>query len=88
MRARAAVLAAALLAAGSNATLAQGPGDPTTVFADGFTLPCRIAFDSVGNLLVAETALGEIWSVDPAGGRTLFTDQILHTQRTLRLIFL
>ncbi len=76
MRARRAVLAAAFLAVGSSAVLAQGPGDPTTVFADGFNLPCRIAVDSVGNLLVAETALGEILSVDSSGARTLVTNQI------------
>ena len=76
MRVRGAVLAAAFLATASGPALAQGPGDPTTVFADGFNLPCRMAFDSVGNLFVAELALGEIWSVAPSGSRTLFTDQI------------
>lgn len=76
MRARSAVLAAVLLATVSGAAFAQGPGDPTTVFADGFNLPCRLAVDSVGNLLVTELALGEIWSVAPSGGRTLFTDQV------------
>lgn len=76
MLAKGAVLAATLLVAGSGAVLAQGPGDPTTVFADGFDLPCRIAVDSVGNVVVAEMALGEIWSVSPSGVRTLVTDQI------------
>jgi sugar lactone lactonase YvrE len=76
MRARAAVLAATFLVAGSSAVLAQGPGDPTTVFADGFDAACRMAFDSVGNLLVVNGGAGEIWRVDPSGGRTLFTDQI------------
>ena len=76
MRARVAVLAATFLAAGPGTVLAQGPGDPTTVFADGFDNPCRIAFDSVGNLLVAELGLGQILKIDPSGARTLFTDQI------------
>ena len=76
MLARIGVLSAAFLAAGPSPIPAQGPGDPTTVFADGFDLPCRMAFDSVGNLLVAELALGEIWSVAPSGSRTMFTDQI------------
>ena len=76
MRARVAVLAATFLAAGPGTVLAQGPGDPTTVFADGFDNPCRIAVDSVGNLLVSELGLGEILKIDPSGTRTLFTDQI------------
>jgi hypothetical protein len=76
MRARVAVLAATFLAAGPGTVLAQGPGDPTTVFAEGLNNPCRIAFDSVGDLLVAELGLGEILKIDPSGTRTLFTDQI------------
>jgi len=76
MRARVAVLTAAFLVAGSSAAPAQGPGDPTTVFADGLGAACRMAFDSVGNLLVASLNTGEIWSIDPAGGVTLFTDQV------------
>lgn len=76
MRAKPIVLAAVLLATGSGAAFAQGPGDPTSLFADGFNLPCRLAVDSVGNLLVAELALGEIWSVAPSGGGTLFTDRV------------
>ncbi|MGB5674139.1 MAG: hypothetical protein WBO43_06285 [Gemmatimonadota bacterium] len=76
MLARTAVLAAALLATGSSAVFAQGPGDPTTVFAEGLGIPCRIAFDSVGNLLFTDIDAGEIWSIDPAGEMTLFTNQI------------
>lgn len=55
---------------------AQGTGGPTIPFADGFTLPCRLAVDSVGNLLVAETGLGEIWSVDSEGSKTLYSTAI------------
>ena len=76
MRARVAVLAAAFLAAGSSPVFAQGPGDPTTVFAEGLGAACRMAFDSVGNLLVANINVGEIRRIEPAGGLTLFTDQI------------
>lgn len=76
MRARVAVLAAAFLATASSPVPAQGPGDPTTVFADGLGAVCRMAFDSVGNLLVATISTGEIRSIDPAGGLTLFTDQV------------
>lgn len=74
MLAKGAVLAATLLVAGSGAVLAQGPGDPTTVFTTDGT--CRIAVDSVGNVVFASTQLGEIWSISQSGVRTLVTDQI------------
>jgi hypothetical protein len=55
---------------------AQGPGDPTAVFADGFENPCRLAVDSVGNLLVADLGLGEIWRIDPGGTKTLYSTAV------------
>ncbi len=58
------------------ATQALGPGDPTTIFASGFTNPCRMAFDASGDLYVADLAAGQIFRVTPDGSRTLFSDDI------------
>ena len=74
MSRRAALSIALMLAAGAVVGLAQalGPGDPTTVFASGFTNPCRVAFDATGNLYVAEVTLDTIYQVAPDGTRSFF----------------
>ena len=69
-------LCAILLVGSAGVASAQGPGDPTAPFADGFSLPCRLAVDSVGNLLVAELGLGEIWRVDPSGAKSLYSTAV------------
>jgi hypothetical protein len=51
-----------------------GPGDPTTVFASGFTAPCRMEFDSEGDLFVKDGAV--IYRVAPDGSSTVFTDEV------------
>jgi hypothetical protein len=79
MRKKVLVLWGVLLAAAPavpHAASAQGPGDPTAPFADGFEQPCRLAVDSVGNLLVAELGLGELWKVDPGGNKTLYSTAV------------
>ncbi|KPK59518.1 MAG: hypothetical protein AMS21_09910 [Gemmatimonas sp. SG8_38_2] len=78
MSRRAAVLIALMLAAGAVVGLAQalGPGDPTTVFASGFTNPCRMAFDASGDLFVADLTVGQIYRVTPDGTRSLFNDDV------------
>lgn len=78
MSRRAALLIALMLAASAVVGLAQalGPGDPTTVFASGFTNPCRMAFDASGDLFVAEIALGQIYRVAPDGTRSLFNEDV------------
>ncbi|UPJ58115.1 hypothetical protein [Bradyrhizobium sp. 192] len=39
-----------------------------TVVADGFKIPAAVNFDSKGNLLVVDTALGQLVRVDPKSG--------------------
>ena len=78
MSRRAALAIALMLAVGAVMGLAQalGPGDPTTVFASGFTNPCRMAFDASGDLFVADLGVGQIYRVTPDGTRSLFNDDI------------
>lgn len=51
-----------------------GPGDPTTVFASGFTAPCRIEFNSEGDMFVKDGAV--IYRVAPDGSSTVFTNEV------------
>lgn len=51
-----------------------GPGDPTTVFATGFAAPCRMEFDSAGDLFVKDGAV--IHRVAPDGSSTVFTEGV------------
>jgi sugar lactone lactonase YvrE len=48
------------------------PGNPITTFASGFQVPIALAFDSVGNLFVADVAMGRITRVAPDGSSSLF----------------
>jgi len=75
-----ALVAAALLGAGVVVAAGPahrpepGPGDPTTLFLDGFGDACRLAFDAQGNLFANDQ--GVFYKVSPGGTRTLFTDQV------------
>jgi sugar lactone lactonase YvrE len=45
----------------------------TKTFADGFTVPLGLCFDRNANLYVSNFGTGEIYKVDIAGNKTLFT---------------
>jgi sugar lactone lactonase YvrE len=63
-----------VVAAGSGHRPQPGPGDPTTLFLDGFGDACRLAFDAQGNLFANDG--GVFYKVTPDGTKTLFTDQV------------
>ena len=52
-----------------------GPGDPTTVFASGFTAPCRMEFDSEGDLFVKDGAVMDDALFLQPGGNACFPHQ-------------
>jgi hypothetical protein len=69
-------LLAMLTATAAVAATALGPGDPTTVFVDGFTTPCRTSFGPDGYLYVVDFGDHFIYRVAPDGTKTLFHDDI------------
>ncbi|MGD2069506.1 MAG: hypothetical protein PVI57_12585 [Gemmatimonadota bacterium] len=66
--------AAACLATGYPDPPNAGPGDPTTVFLDGFGNVCRLAFDERGDLFLNDG--GVLHRVRPDGTRSVFTDEV------------
>ncbi len=46
-------------------TMPLGPGDPTTLFVTGFPSPGDIAFDSIGNMFVADVSTSQVRRVTP-----------------------
>lgn len=49
-----------------------GPGDPTTVFASGFSWPCRMAFDGNGDLFVNDRVDEAVYRLARDGTRSVF----------------
>lgn len=76
MRARFAAMLALLVAAAAVAATTLGPGDPTTVFVDGFTTPCRTTVGPDGYLYVVDLGDHFIYRVAPDGTKTLFNDDV------------
>lgn len=78
MRGRISILVLLALTAVSAHGLAQGPGpgDPTTVFASGFSWPCRMAFDANGNLFVNDRIDEAVYSLAPDGTRSVFIPSV------------
>lgn len=76
MRTRLAALLALLTATAAVAAASLGPGDPTTVFVDGFTTPCRITAGPDGSLYVVDFGDHFIHRVAPDGTISLFSDDI------------
>ena len=76
MPARYAALLLVLIGTGAATSAMLGPGDPTSVFASGFTTPCRTSVDGAGNLYVVDLAVSTIYKVTPNGVTSVVTDQI------------
>jgi hypothetical protein len=76
MRPRPATLLALLVATAAVAAVTLGPGDPTTVFVDGFTTPCRATVGPDGSLYVVDLGDRAIHRVTPDGVKSLFSDDI------------
>lgn len=76
MRPRLASLLALLAASAAVAAVTLGPGDPTAVFVDGFTTPCRATVGPDGSLYVVDFGDHFIYKVTPDGTKSLFSDDI------------
>ena len=76
MNARPAGLLALLMTAGAIGAATLGPGDPTTVFADGFTTPCRASFGPDGYLYVVDFGDRAIHRVASDGTKSLFSSEV------------
>ena len=48
------------------------PDGTQTIFATGLIAPTGLAFDSLGNLFVADNASGDIYEYTPDGSRSVF----------------
>ena len=62
-----------LFVANNNGTITQiTPGGAQSTFASGFSFPTGLAFNSAGNLFVADNTFGSITKITPGGAQSTF----------------